>query len=251
MTWSCSDVGNVSRNKFPPILIPRPLPSFPSLAVPYCKQREAGNEANSHPGVVASFPGSSGESLGTRQVVEYCFLDSVCVCLDLKRFYGLRFRRKLSAKVRIPLSLNIAGFLTREMGEFIVLTSSLCGNHTHIHTTFSPSPSPPHSPHSFPLLTHPSLPHTRIHTTHTHPMHTLIPLPPHTHIQTHHTHIHTHTQTENELKGLTHYELYAIANHMGSESWGHYTATYKHHTTHKWYNVSDDKWVDVSFIRAL
>ena len=166
-----------------------------------------------------------------------------CVCLDLKRFYGLRFRRKLSAKVRIPLSLNIAGFLTREMGEFIVL-SSMCGNHTHIHTTFSPPPppSPPHSPHSFPLLTHPSLPHTRIHTTHTH----LPSLLTHTNIHTHYlpsllTHTHTHTHTENELKGLTHYELYAIANHMGSESWGHYTATYKHHTTHKWYNVSDDK----------
>ena len=211
--------------------------------------------------------------------------------------------------MRIPLYLDIARFLTREMGEFIVLTSSpLCGNHTHT----QPSPLPHTHTHSFPLLTRPSLPHMDAHNTHsphahltslltcthahltsllththarmhtsppsshTHACthtHTIYNLPlslPHTHTlipfiysplspslpcthttHTHymhtlpsppsHAHTHTHTHTDNELKGLTYYELYAIANHMGSESWGHYTATYKHHTTHKWYNVSDDK----------
>lgn len=48
------------------------------------------------------------------------------------------------------------------------------------------------------------------------------------------------------VAGRVTYELFAVCNHTGTVSSGHYTATTKSHQTGQWYMYDDDR---VSFIQ--
>ena len=54
-----------------------------------------------------------------------------------------------------------------------------------------------------------------------------------------HTTTHTHTATGRYSGRKLNYELYAMSNHYGSLSFGHYTTVAKHYATNEWYYYSD------------
>ncbi len=151
---------------------------------------------------------------------------------DLQRFSVQSYRTKLDTHVDIPTELDLTSYASKESGKYVC--NGLVARPIYT-VLFLASVDPTHI-NMYTMSLHLPVVHTCTEAS-KETVHTI-----HCVVYCNENDL-SHSTVEGMYSGQRiQYELYAISNHIGGVTFGHYTALVKHYATDQWYLCNDSRY---------